>query len=88
MDKRNYNMEALRGLDVDDNDYVETFALPSYVAYTPQLNDVLIDRVHKENMEHWLEQGDSENDAKRKADESRKGAQEMLRKLYAENGLL
>jgi hypothetical protein len=88
MEKRNYNMEALRGLDVDDKDYVETFGLPMYVAYTPKLNDVLLDKVHKENVQFFLEQGDSEPDAKRKADEARKGAQESLMKLYAENGLL
>ena len=38
-DKKSYNYMALRGADIDDMEYVESYGLSEDVAYTPAIND-------------------------------------------------
>ena len=48
--RKSYNYLALRGASVDDMEYVEQFGLPSHVAYTPMINDVMLDKVYEDNI--------------------------------------
>ena len=47
---KSYNQLALRGSGVDDMEYVETFNLPKDVAYTPKINEVMLDKAMEDNI--------------------------------------
>lgn len=48
---KNYNLRALQGADIDDMEYVDNFKLDPGVAYTPAINDAMIDMVYQQNIE-------------------------------------
>lgn len=64
---RNYNNLALSGQDVDDMEFVEFHKLDPALAYTPALNDAILDKVMAEN----IEGGMPENKAKMLRDQSK-----------------
>ena len=70
---RNYNILALRGADVDDMEYVEMFGLNPDLAYTPQLNTAMLDKVYKENLEFGMDEA--------RAKKLRMSAEKDLQKL-------
>ena len=78
--KVNYNWEALRGLGVDDMEYVNELGLDPSLAYTPKLIDAMIDLTYKQNIENGT--------SVEKAKELRKEAERYQRELLAMNGLL
>lgn len=78
--KVNYNWEALRGLGVDDMEYVNELGLDPSLAYTPKLIDAMIDLTYKQNIENGT--------SVEKAQQLRKEAERYQRELLAMNGLL
>ena len=80
MTNKNYNYLALRGGPVDDMEYVETLGLDPSVAYTPAINDVMLDLTMQQN----IDAGMDEAEAKKK----RSTAERNIKKLLAQNGML
>jgi len=84
-DKRNYNYLALRGSDVDDMEYVDQYGLDPKVAYTPRINDAMLDVVYKKNVDMFTKSGDSEVEARSKADKMRHEARRNIKQLLKDN---
>lgn len=80
-DKKSYNYMALRGADIDDMEYVESYGLSEDVAYTPAINDKMLDVVHKQNYDMYLKMGKSESEASKMADENRTLARANIKQL-------
>lgn len=80
-EKTSYNVLALRGQNVDDMDYVEQFGLDPEVAYTPKINEVMLERTYQENLEFYRSQGMSEQDAIGKANDNKAIAKVGINKL-------
>jgi len=80
-DKKSYNVLALRGQDVDDMEYVERYNLDPSIAYTPKINDVMLDKVYEENLELYRSEGLDEATAKQKAKRNRAEALTSIKKL-------
>ena len=79
-DKKNYNIMALRGASIDDMEYVETFGLDPALAYTPALNDEMLQVVMQQNIDAGME----ESEAIKVRDTHAQG----IKQLLAENGML
>ncbi len=77
---RNYNYLALRGAPVDDMEFVEQFQLDKSVAYTPKINEAMLDITYNQN----LEAGVDEETAKM----NKMNAEKDIKELLAKNGLL
>ena len=87
--QRSYNRLALRGADVDDMEYVETFGLDPSVAYSKKINEALLDSSEQDNINHLRDKkGYNESDARSEAKTKRTVAERALKELYAKNGLL
>ena len=69
-DKKSYNVLALRGAAVDDMEYVETYNLDPAVAYTPKINDVMLDRIYADNLKFYRDEGHEESVARARAKEN------------------
>ena len=76
----NYNYLALRGSNVNDKEFADTFGLDPSVAHTPKINDAMLDLTYKQN----LEAGISEEKAK----ENRMNAARDIKELMAKHGML
>ena len=76
----NYNIMALRGSNITDEEYVETFGLDPKLAGTPAINDAMLDMAMKQNIDSGMDEGE----ARKKRDHHAKGIQ----KLLAQNGLM
>ena len=79
-DKKNYNIMALRGASIDDMEYVETFGLDPALAYTPALNDEMLQVVMQQNIDAGME----ESEAIKIRDTHAQG----IKRLLAANGML
>ena len=64
---KSYNIDSLRGIQIDDMEYVEKFDLDPEVAYTPKINDVMLDKMYNENIKGHMNNGDDLAMAKSKA---------------------
>ena len=80
MSNKNYNILALRGAAVDDMEYIETFGLDPKLAYTPQLNDAMLDSSYNDNITAGVDE--------MKAKKIRDDASRSIQKLLAQNGML
>jgi len=94
----NYNMQAELG--VDDMDIVKEFNLDPDIAYTPKINEVMIEKIYQDNIDAYVEARlredkspkDSEQlakinkAAKAEANGLRNQARESLKKLYKKRG--
>lgn len=78
--KTNYNIMALRGAAIDDMEYVETFGLDPSLAYTPALNDEMLEVAFQQN----IERGMDEKEARQIRDTHAQG----IKRLLAANGML
>ena len=78
--RKSYNYLALRGAGVDDMEFVEQFKLDPAVAYTPQINDVMLDMTMNDNISAGM-------DAK-KAGTKRAESARDIKELLAKNGML
>ena len=85
--RKSYNVLALRGAGVDDMEYVEQFGLNPDVAYTPKINDIMLDMTEKQNFEHYSK-GMPEKEAMTMARNERRSAERDIKKLLARNGML
>ena len=47
---------ALRGADIDDMEFVEQFGLDPTLAYTPELNDAMLDVVMQQNIDGGMDE--------------------------------
>lgn len=79
-DNKSYNYLALRGAGVDDMEFVEQYGLNPDVAYTPKINDVMLEVVYQQNIEAGIDEATA---MKNKADASRN-----IKELLAKNGML
>ena len=80
-DKKSYNYLALRGSNVDDMEYVDHYGLDSKIAYTPGINDAVLDKVHQQNYDMYIKMGKSEVEAGKMADENRTLARANIKQL-------
>ena len=88
-DKKSYNHLALRGLPVDDMEFVEQFGLNPDIAYTNELNMVMLDKLEQDNIKHYVnEENMSNDDAIQKAAENKAKAFKDIKVLLAQNGML
>ena len=91
--KRSYNMQALRGMDVDDSEIATDFRemgfqVPDEVLYTPKFPEYLIDQMYEHNLTD-LQTADNpitglpytEDEAKGRATELRAAARMTLKDL-------
>lgn len=62
MANRSYNI--LRDLGVDDMEYIEDLDLDESLAYTPEINDAILDKIAENNYDSYLDEGQSESKAK------------------------
>ena len=86
---KSYNYLALRGAGVDDMEFVEQFGLDPAIAYTPKLNDAMLEMTMQQNKEHYInEDGMSEADATKKATDNMMNAKKDIDVLLAQNGML
>ena len=77
---KSYNYLALRGLGTDDMEFVDTLGLDPNVAYTPAINDAMLDVTYKQNLEAGV--------GEEKAKQNRANAEADIKKLLAQNGML
>ena len=78
--KKNYNILALRGANVDDMEYIETFNLDPDLAYTPKLNEAMLDKMVEENVYKGMD--------RQEAMKIRATHEKGIKKLLASNGML
>ena len=78
--RKNYNYLALRGAGVDDMEFVDTLDLDPNVAYTPMINEVMLDLTMQQNIDAGM--------SKEAAAKNRKQAASDIQKLLAKNGML
>jgi len=75
-----YNVLALRGADIKDKEYVEMYNLDPSIANTPEINNIMLDMVYKDNIKN--------GSTKERADELRASAERDIKILLAKKGLL
>lgn len=80
-DKKSYNILAMMGNDMDDMEYVKDFGLDPAVAYTPAINDAMLDVVYKQNVDALVEEGMSHEEATTKAKRARASAHQNIRDM-------
>ena len=52
---------------IDDMEYVEMYNLDPSLAYTPDINEAILNKVYEDNLAHFMSEGMSEQEAKSKA---------------------
>ena len=77
---RNYNVIALRGGSVTDQEYVDTFGLDPALAGTPGLNDAMLEKVFNDNISAGVDE--------KKAMANKNKANQDIKRLLAKNGML
>ena len=77
---KSYNYLALRGAGVDDMEYVEQFGLDPNIAYTPKINDAMLDITYQQNIDAGVDEAT--------ANKNRADAQRDIKELLAKNGML
>lgn len=77
---KSYNYLALRGAGVDDMEFVENFNLDPSVAYTPRINEVMLDLTYQQNIDSGIDQN--------QAMDNRRQAERDIKELLAKNGML
>lgn len=77
---KSYNVMALRGAQVDDMEYVEMFNLDPSIAYTPAINDAMLEMTYQQNIDAGVDE--------KQAMENKLNAQRDVKKLMAKNGML
>jgi hypothetical protein len=76
--KKNYNRLALQGIDIDDMEFVKQFDLDPAVAYTPRINEVMLNRMYSKNVRNLISVGHPEGKAKAEAGRMRAEAQQAI----------
>jgi len=86
--KKDFNFQALMGLDIKDEDFVQTLGMPAEIANTPGVNDWVLDNIEQDHIVYHQEQGMSESEAKSKAAEQKRSAHKNINEMLASRGLL
>jgi hypothetical protein len=68
MNLKNYNLFALRGDSISDMEVCETLGIDPKYAFTPEINEVAINKMQKENYNAFVERGMDPKDAIAKAE--------------------
>jgi hypothetical protein len=79
--KKNFNKLSLQGLEIDDMEFVKEFNLNANLAYTPELNEAILERVYSDNVKNLIDSGEKENNAKMKAGRQRAIARREIESL-------
>lgn len=84
MSKKNYNILALRGFNINDMEYVKQFNLDPNVAYTPKINQVMLDRMYEDNIKglqdyHGLPEASAKREAGRMRAEAKRTIEALLK---------
>jgi len=79
--KKSYNRLALQGVDIDDMEFVKEFNLNPQLAYTPKINDALLNTMYDKNVRSYINNGSSMNEAKSKAGRLRAQAKKEIQAL-------
>jgi hypothetical protein len=80
----NYNLFALRGDDtMSDAEVCNTFDLPISLANTPKLNDAIIEKMRKENIQGYLKKGINESEAYKLADQKADAVRKEIKQYLA-----
>lgn len=77
-ENKNYNRLALQGIDIDDMEFVKQFNLDPSVAYTPRINEVMLNRMYNKNVKGFISLGHPENKAKAEAGRLRAQAKQQI----------
>jgi len=86
---KSFNAAALMGMDVDDMEYVEEFELDFDLAYTPRINDAMLEKIYEENIAYYTEVMEMDAKAAReKAKAQRAMAEAQIKELMARKGML
>ena len=83
----NYNMMALQGYDVDDEDYSKMYGMPSELAGTSEVNTWMLDHVYQKNISHYKDIGLPDKEAESKAKLLRSQTRKQINELVAQKGL-
>ena len=81
--KKNYNRLALQGVEIDDMEFVEQFNLNPQVAYTPKINDVMLDAMYAKNIDSFVKDGMEMSKARSEAGRLRAQAKSDIEKLLS-----
>jgi gamma-glutamylcysteine synthetase len=79
--KKNFNILSLKGLDFDDMEFIKQFNLNANLAYTPELNEAILERAYSDNVKSLIDAGEKENNAKMKAGRERAVARREIEAL-------
>jgi hypothetical protein len=79
--QKNYNRLALQGMQFDDMEFCQEFKLDPSLAYTPELNIAMLNKVYESNVKDFMEQGMSEQAAKSASGKLRAEAKSDIQKL-------
>ena len=66
--KKSYNRLALQGVDIDDMEFIKEFNLNPQLAYTPEINDALLNTMYDKNIRSYINTGMPMAEAKSKAE--------------------
>ena len=70
-------------------EFVEQFGLDPEIAYTNEINMVMLNRLEQDNIKHYIEDEGLDNDvAIQKAAENKEKAWKDIKTLLAKNGML
>ena len=81
MEKKSYNRLALQGVDIDDMEFIKEFQLNPQLAYTPAINDALLDKMYEKNIQSYINEGIPLKEAKSKAGRLRAKAKQDIQAL-------
>ena len=84
----NYNFMALQGIDIDDEEYAKEFGAPPNLAYTPELNNWMLNYAFDRDVQELKKAGLTESEAIARANKSRDASRAEIRQMVAERGLL
>lgn len=77
--RKSYNLMALQGQNIDDMDFAATNKLDVSLAYTPAINDAMIEKAYRDNYKGYMEQGYTDSEAKQKAGQAKREATERVK---------
>jgi len=74
--------------EITDDQYIEEFNLDPSVANTPMINQVMLDKVEEQNINYYIQEGNSEEQAMKKAADFRNQTEKTIKQRLAAKGLL
>jgi hypothetical protein len=79
---KHYNLMALQGAtDVTDDEVCQEFKLDPKLAGTPEINEAVINSIHKSNYDNYISKGLSHESAMAIADQRAKNTRQTIKEL-------